>query len=100
MISINSPDDIALLLAQRFRAKRLQLGWSREELAQRAGETVASIKRFELTGEIALSRLLQLCFVLGSLDTFSQVLESPPPFTIADVKRQIPTRQRGRRRKT
>ena len=71
MISIKTPDDIAKILAARLRQRRLDNNWTREELSQRSGVTVASIRRFESTAEISLNRLLQLCFTLHVLKVLS-----------------------------
>jgi transcriptional regulator with XRE-family HTH domain len=98
MLAIKTPETVAQCLAERLRERRLELGWSRDELADRSGVNVANIKRFELIGEIALSRLLKLSFVLDALDTFNEVLNSKPPLTMEELKRQNKTRLRGRRR--
>ncbi len=98
MLAIKSPKSVTLHLAERLRERRLERNWSRDELADRSGVNVANIKRFELIGEIALSRLLKLAFVLDALDTFDEVLHSNPPMTMEELKKQNKTRQRGRRR--
>ena len=98
MLSIKSPNDIALELAQRLRERRLDNAWSREELASRAGVTVASLKRFELTGDISLKRLLSLCFTLHAVDGFDQLLLESEPRSIAEIEKRLNKRQRGRRK--
>lgn len=99
MLSIKTPKEVSQELAQRLRNQRLALEWSREELAKRSGVSVASLKRFELTGEISLLRLLTLCLSLNALSSFDGVLMSPKPRTMAEVKRLAKTRLRGRRSK-
>ena len=81
-----------------MRERRLSFAWSREELAERSGVNVASLKRFELTGEISLVRLLSLCLTLNALSSFDDVLVSPAPRSIAELKRSDKKRLRGRRR--
>lgn len=100
MLSINMPGDIAALLAKRLRQCRLDHNWSREELSQRSGVTVASIRRFESKGEISLTRLLQLCFTLHALDGFENVLLTAEPTSIAEIEKDLrkKVRKRARRR--
>lgn len=99
MLAIKTPESVATALAERLRERRLQRSWSREELADRSGVNAANIKRFELSGEIALSRLLKLAFVLDALDNFDEVLKAKTPMTMKELKSQDKIRQRGRRRK-
>jgi len=100
MLSIKSPQEISLELAERVRKCRLQHAWSREELAKRAGITVASLKRFELTGQIALVRLLQLSFTLSKLKDFDKVLLLDSPKTLDDIKKSQRERKRGKKKST
>ena len=99
MFSIKSPYEVAKELADRLRQHRLAQAWSREEFARRSGVSAASIKRFELTGEISLKYLLALCFTLGVLDDFESVLLLPEPTSIRELKKLLhkKKRQRGRR---
>ena len=99
MLSINTPSEIARILAQRARQRRLDCNWSREELAKRSQVTAASIKRFELSGQISLSNLLKICLCLNALEDFNDVLSSPAPKTMAEIKKQVKARQRGRTKK-
>ena len=96
MLTIKSPSDMALELAGRLRELRLQKVWSRKELSTRSGVSEASIKRFELTGQISLERLLQLSFTLEVLNDFEKVLLPLPARSMKDLKRSIKKRQRGR----
>ena len=41
-------------LAGRFKARRLAMNFSQEELAKRAGVSWSSLKRFEYTGLVSL----------------------------------------------
>jgi transcriptional regulator with XRE-family HTH domain len=42
-------------------------------LAAKSGVSLGSIKRFESTGEVSLSALLRIAFVLGYEDDFNQL---------------------------
>jgi transcriptional regulator with XRE-family HTH domain len=67
MLSINQE------LASRVRARRREGKLSQALLASKSGVSLGSIKRFELTGEISLSSLLRIAFVLGFEDDFKQL---------------------------
>jgi transcriptional regulator with XRE-family HTH domain len=67
MLSINRE------LANRVRARRKEGKLSQTLLASKSGVSLGSIKRFELTGEISLSSLLRIAFVLGFEDDFKQL---------------------------
>jgi transcriptional regulator with XRE-family HTH domain len=67
MISINQE------LANRVRDRRKEGKLSQALLASKSGVSLGSIKRFELTGEISLSSLVRIAFVLGFEDDFKQL---------------------------
>ena len=52
-------------LAGRVRARRREGKISQTELAGRSGVSLASIRRFETTGEISLASLVRVAAVLG-----------------------------------
>jgi transcriptional regulator with XRE-family HTH domain len=72
-IELKTPSDVQRELAGRFKARRLSLNLSQEGLAERAGVSWSSLKRFEHTGLIALQSLLKLALVLGCLEDFDRV---------------------------
>jgi transcriptional regulator with XRE-family HTH domain len=64
---------IKLDLAGRVRARRREGKLSQAALAEKSGVSLGSVKRFERTGEISLSSLLRIAFVLGYEDDFRQL---------------------------
>ncbi|HEX7022097.1 MAG TPA: helix-turn-helix transcriptional regulator [Trueperaceae bacterium] len=88
---------MANLLAQRVKTLRLERGWTQDELAERAGVTLASYRRFERTGRIALERLLWIALALGSLKDFDILFQRPPAKTLDELE-QREDRKKGRRR--
>ena len=62
--NIATPSDIAMQIAARVKARRLELNLAQEGLASRAGVKFATYRRFEQTGEISLRGLLQVGFAL------------------------------------
>jgi len=93
------PNEIALNIAKRITAMRLKKTWTREELAQQSQVNRHTLKRFERTGQISLSRLIALCQALNLLDDLVRAFKPRERISIEDW--QLPNeqlRQRGRRR--
>ena len=96
---MHTPAETAQALADRAKALRLGLAWTRETLAERAGVTSASIKRFETTGEASLKLILRVALALGRLAEFTQLFQPPEAATMAELVGRLerPSRKRGRR---
>ena len=99
LLSMVTPIEMGNLLAARVRELRLLNSWTRSTLAQRAGVSAASLKRFETTGKIALDSLLKIAHALARLDDFALLLKPPEARSMADLERRsaLVTRKRGRR---
>lgn len=69
------PGDVRLEIVQKHKKLRKQKGLSQNELAERSGVSLGSLKRFETKGQISLESLLKLVFVLGRLSDFESVLK-------------------------
>ncbi len=93
-----SPQELAKLLARRVHDLRLARGWGRAELAERTGVSEATIKVFERSGQITLSRLLLLARALDALGPFGALFEPPAARSLEELEKKPKTRQRGRRR--
>ena len=63
-----NPRRLAEELGQRLRRVRLSRGWTQEELAERAGIGLSSVKNLEGRGKTTLVRFLQVASVLGVID--------------------------------
>ncbi len=72
-IIYKTPQSMMDLIRKRFRAKRLALSYTQEGLAQRSGVSLGSLKLFEKMGQISLSSLLKLAFVLECLEDFQEI---------------------------
>lgn len=95
---VSTPRDVALQIAARVKARRLELNLTQEGLAARAGVKFATYRRFEQTGEISLRGLLQVAFALNTLYEFAALFAQRQYQTLDDVlKEQNVTRKRGRR---
>lgn len=97
-LSLKGPSDMAGSLAKRVKALRLLRAWTQATLAQRAGVTVASYRRFETTGKASLELVLKVAHALARLEEFDQIFQSPPARSIEELEQRTaqPTRKRGR----
>ena len=84
-------------VSARMRSARLNANLTQAGLAARSGVTLASLRRFEKTGQIALESLIRLAQALGR-DADIEALFAPPPLASLDDLVAPPiARRRGRR---
>lgn len=89
---------IAREIGQRLKRSRLAKGWTQEELAERSGVAVSTLKLLETSGNGSFQRLVRIAVVLGvdgdlrGLFSNTHTMES-----IEAIKRS--ERQRAPRRK-
>ena len=96
--NISNPGDVAMQIAARVKARRLELDLTQEGLAKRAGLKFATYRRFEQTGEISLRGLLQIGFALNALSDFDALFEQKQYQSLDDVlNEQSVTRKRGKK---
>jgi len=98
LLTLLSPAEMAKSLADRVRALRLFKGWTRATLAQRAGISAASLKRFETTGKASLELALKAAHALARLEEFNGLFLPPRAHSIEELEQrsQKPARKRGR----
>ena len=98
MLSLVGPAEMGKSLADRAKALRLLKGWTRNTLAQRAGVTAASLKRFETTGRASLELVLKVANALARLEEFGRLLQPPAAQSIEELELRAakPARKRGR----
>lgn len=96
--NVSTPKDVALQIAARVKARRLELDLTQEGLAARAGVKFATYRRFEQTGEISLKGLLQVGFALNALSEFDALFAQKQYQTLDDVlNEQNVIRKRGKK---
>ena len=91
------PEEMAVKLGAKVKALRLMVGWKRTTLAQRAGVSAASLKRFEQIGQASLELVLRVAFSLGRLAEFEGLLDPPPAQSIDELERRRVSVRRQRR---
>ena len=92
-INILSTVDLRKAIAAKAKSQRLAENLSRRSLATRSGVTEASIKRFETSGEVSLTNLLNIAFALNCTEEFEALFDRKAPASIHDL--QKPPRKRG-----
>ena len=95
---IISPYSKASALAERVKARRLELNLTQEGLSLKAGIRLATYRRFERTGKISLDGLLHIAYALDALNDFDQVFAAPRYSTLDEaLNASQNTRKRGKR---
>ena len=92
------PVEMGKLLAERIKVLRLFNGWKRDTMAQKAGVSPASLKRFGTTGKASLELLLKVVHALSRLEEFRNLLGPPSARSMDELERlyKRPVRARGR----
>lgn len=80
--ALQTPHDVQMELAKRARERRLLLNITQAELAKRSGVPLASVRRFETSGEISLRSFLALALVLEELKEVAELFQPPPPMSL------------------
>jgi transcriptional regulator with XRE-family HTH domain len=79
--------EVCRMLAARIRKARQELGETQAEFAERAGVSLRTYKRFELTGKATLLNFIQVLRTLGRTQHLLMLFPSalpPRPPTVQD----------------
>ena len=71
--------------AEREKKKRKRRGLTQKELAERCGVSLASLKRFEQTGEISFVSLIKIAAVLDETHNFDKLFTAEEYLSIQEV---------------
>lgn len=80
MLTLTTESDLLLSTAKTVRGQRQALGLRQVDLAERSGVAIATLRRFESTGQITFGGLAKLLVACGLADTF---LAGIKPTTVA-----------------
>ena len=72
-------------IARRMQKKRKTNKLTQKQLAQKSGVSLGSVKRFERLGEISLSSLVKIAFVLDCEDDFDTLFARKEYRSIQEV---------------
>ena len=91
-----TPNSVAQAVVSRAKQRRVSMRLTQAELAQKAGLTLATYRRFEQKGQITLVGLLQIAFALDCMDDFKGLFASQSWATMDDMLQQTKPAQRVR----
>ena len=94
---LSSSAEIARAVAARLREARLRAELTQAGLAIRAGVSLASLRRFEATGNVSLATLAKLARALGHESHFDALFAPPPVTGLAALLSPPARRKRGSR---
>lgn len=81
----DNADDVAKQLASDFRHRRIEKGFTREQMAERSGVAVSNIVRFEQKGLISLKNLIGLAMALGYTAEVKNIFAQPKYATMEEL---------------
>lgn len=80
-----TPSERAIQIAEKEKTKRKSKKITQKELSNRTGISLASIKRFEQTGEISFVSLLKIADVLNETDAFDELFSTRNYHSIQEI---------------
>ena len=101
MLSLNTEADLLRTVANAVRQHRLGQGLRQIDLAQKSGVAIATLRRFERSGQIGFLGLAKLLTTLGLTDAFIASFQRAPetPASARDfMNASVHRRKRARRR--
>lgn len=91
--------EICVELGQRLKRQRLAQALTQQDLAERAGVALGTVKNLEAKGTTSLESLIRIIMALGLLDELAPLFELQATHTIARMERaQLAKRKRAPRR--
>jgi transcriptional regulator with XRE-family HTH domain len=84
---LETPYEMAVDAATRFRKVRTSKKVTMKELSQRSGVPYSTIRRFESTGEISFLSLIKIASALGEDREITGLFADTVPQTIEEVIR-------------
>lgn len=72
---LSTPDEIGLELGYRLRQQRMSKHWTQQELADRTGLDVGTIKNLENKGQCALLTLIRIAMALDCISDLANLFQ-------------------------
>lgn len=85
LAGLKFPKEIAKDIAGQEKEKRKLRKLTQKELSERAGISLASLKRFEQTGEISFVSLIKIADILGETERIAELFTSKEYRSIQEV---------------
>ena len=84
---LETPYEMAVDAAKRFRKLRTSKNVTIKELSERSGVPYSSIRRFESSGEISFLSLIKITSALSEDKEITELFAAPVPQSIEEVIR-------------
>ncbi len=84
--ALSTPEDDAMKIANDFRQRRVEKGFTRKDVAEKSGIALGNIARFEQKGLISLKNLIGLAKSLGYLPEIRNIFAEPKFSTMEDLE--------------
>jgi transcriptional regulator with XRE-family HTH domain len=81
----DNPDEIAMVIAQDFRKRRIEKGLTRNVVAEMSGVAVSNIIRFEQKGLISLKNLIGIAMALEYTSEIKNIFSEPKYSTMEEL---------------
>lgn len=82
---LDNADDIARMLADDFRKRRIEKNLTREQVAEKSGVAVSNIVRFEQKGLISLKNLIGIAIAMGYTSEIKGIFAEPKYATMEEL---------------
>ena len=93
-MKLKTEKEIALDLAGRVRALRVNRQLTQAALSQRAGVSLGSYRRFEQSGRIEFVSLIRVAQALGVEEDFNQLFDQPSVQNLDELERMASARSK------
>jgi len=97
-LSFRNPIDLIRTIGERLRVARLARGWTQEELAERSGIALSTLKLMEAKGQGSLQRLARVAVALNLDGELRELFARPPAYESHEAverssRRRAPSRR-------
>ena len=99
LLNNTNPNYLAKKIAENSKKKRIKSNFTQQELAERSGVSLSSLKRFEQKAEISLASLLKIAIVLDATETIINLFAENQPTTLDDYLKETKLTEKQRVRK-
>ncbi len=97
-LDLATHQEICRALGQRLRARRLAQLLGQQDLADKAGVSVGTVRTMEATGQTSLDSFVRVILALGLADGLQHLFDAQVQSIAQMAKAEPPTRQRAPRR--
>ncbi len=99
LLNQSNPNFLAKNVAENSKKKRINLNLTQQELSERSGVSLSSLKRFEQKAEISLASLLKIAIVLDATKNIMNLFTEAHAATLDDYIKENKNKDKQRVRK-